>query len=84
MAGAVDKVFAVARILDDLARGMVDIAQRCARMHGGAPRSVGRANQIVYALLLVAGMAHKHGARHIAAVILPGQAHIQDDRIAVL
>ena len=29
-------------------------------------------------------MAHKHGARHIAAVILPGQAHIQDDRIAVL
>ena len=82
MAGAVDEVFSIARVLDDLARGVIEGAQRKAGAHGGAARGVGGADEVVDALLLVRRSAEEDGARHVARVGLPAQPYVDDDRVA--
>ena len=84
VSGAMDEVLAVARVLNDLARGAVELTHGQTRAHGGASGLIGAAAHVVDALLLIGGGLEEHGARHVAAIAFVHQAHIQDHRVASL
>ena len=84
VAGAVGEVFAVARVLNDLAGGKVDLFKGDARLDDGDGCLVGAANRLVNGALLLAGRFVKDGAGHVAPVVVEGRADVHHDAVALL
>ena len=77
-------VIAIAGIADDLLRKLENVVALDARMNGGDAFLVRAAHECVQVELLLRGLAHHDGARHVGAVITVARAVIHEDEIALL
>ena len=81
---AMRKVFAVARVLNHVARGTVQIAHAHARRDERLGGLVGAAHDIVDALRLLVRLAPKECTRHVRAVVAAASANVEQHHVATL
>ena len=77
-------VIAIAGIADDLLGELEDVVALDARMDGGDALLVRTAHERVQVELLLGGLAHHDGTRHVGAVVAVARTIIHENEVALL
>ena len=77
-------VITITGIADDLLRKLEDIVTFHARMDSGDALLMGAAHERVQVELLLGGLAHHDGTRHIGTIIAVARAVVHQDKVALL
>jgi hypothetical protein len=81
VACAVEKILGKAGLLQDAARGGIDIGGPDARAHGGQTCLFGAQNGLIHAARPLRAPADENRSRNVRAIALPADAEVDENRV---